>query len=146
MFISLWFTKMAWFEFIICLPLFGFLSQKKVQLTFYDIDLSLQFPVFIELSVFEPKMKPKLSVREGSWQWGVPWYVYFCHQIDRYMPGGGYYPHIWARQCLVPRPHYCARPARFESRGPSEPIVSDTSPKSIDREGLRRRRTGTRQG
>ena len=37
--------------------------------------------------------------------------------------------------CLVPRPHYYARPMRFGSRGP----------KCIDREGLERRRTGTRQ-
>ena len=39
--------------------------------------------------------------------------------------------------CLVPRPHYSARPKRFGSRGPCEkkceavprPFVSDTSPK-----------------
>ena len=49
------------------------------------------------------------------------------------------------RQCLVPRPHYCARPASFKC-GQGGPIVSDTSPKCNDREGLRRRRTGTRQG
>ena len=30
--------------------------------------------------------------------------------------------------------------------GVSRPFVSDTSPKCIDREGLKRRRTGTRQG
>ena len=49
---------------------------------------------------------------------------------------------------VVPRPHYYARPMRFGSRGPgkfSRPFVSDTSPKCIDREGLERRRTGTRQ-
>ena len=47
--------------------------------------------------------------------------------------------------CLVPRPHYYARPMRFGSRGPAVRL-SDTSPKFIDREGLERRRTGTRQG
>ena len=35
--------------------------------------------------------------------------------------------------CLVPRPHYSARPKRFGSRGPietvSRPFASDTSPK-----------------
>ena len=49
--------------------------------------------------------------------------------------------------------HYSARPIRFGSRGPSQvlrefisrPFVSDTSPKCIDREGLGRCRTGTRQ-
>ena len=50
--------------------------------------------------------------------------------------------------CLVPRPHYSARPKRFGSRGPienvSRPFASDTSPKWIDREGLGKRRTGTR--
>ena len=47
--------------------------------------------------------------------------------------------------CLVPRPHYCARPIRFGSSGPSEFTSSDTSPNCIDREGLGRRCTG-RQG
>ena len=47
--------------------------------------------------------------------------------------------------CLVTRPHYYARPMRFGSRGPRK-FFSDTSPKCIDREGLGRRRTGTRQG
>ena len=52
---------------------------------------------------------------------------------------------------LVPRSHYSARPKRFGSPGASEdvsiyrPFTSDTSPKQIDREGLRKRRTGTRQ-
>ena len=51
---------------------------------------------------------------------------------------------------LVPRPHFSARPMRFGSCGPSDlclsrPYVSDTSPKSIDREGLERRRGGTWQ-
>ena len=46
---------------------------------------------------------------------------------------------------LVPTPHFSARPMRFGSRGPSDlffsrPYVSDTSPKSIDLEGLERRR------
>ena len=46
-----------------------------------------------------------------------------------------------------PRPHYCARPMHFGSRGPSEFLasVSDTSPKCIDGESLGRRRTRTRQ-
>ena len=37
-----------------------------------------------------------------------------------------------------PGPHYCARPMRFGSRGPSvvQSVVLDTSPKCIDREGL----------
>ena len=47
--------------------------------------------------------------------------------------------------CLVPRPHYYARPMRFGSRGPRK-FVSDTSPKCIDREGLKRRRTGLGKG
>ena len=47
--------------------------------------------------------------------------------------------------CLVPRPHYCARPIRFGSSGPSEFTSSDTSPNCIDREGLGRRCTW-RQG
>ena len=38
----------------------------------------------------------------------------------------------------APGPHYCARPMRFGSRGPSvvQSVVLDTSPKCIDREGL----------
>lgn len=59
--------------------------------------------------------------------------------------GEGYYSHIWATQGLVPGPHHFARPASFKC-GQGEPIVSDTSPKCNDREGLRSRRTGTRQG
>ena len=76
----------------------------------------------------------------------------------------------WITPCLVPRPHYYARLMRSGSRGPrklnvwtfqkcktahacalrdclgvSRPFVSDTSPKCIDREGLKRRRTGTWQ-
>ena len=53
--------------------------------------------------------------------------------------------------CLVPMPHYCAWPMLFGSRGPrkllavSRPFISDTSPECIDREGLERHRTGTRQ-
>ena len=51
--------------------------------------------------------------------------------------------------CLVPRPHYYERPMRFRSPAWSEkvfrPFISDTSPKSIDREGLKRCHTGTRQ-
>ena len=43
--------------------------------------------------------------------------------------------------CLVPRPLYSARTKRFGSRSP----IVNTSPKWIDREGLRERRTGTRQ-
>ena len=34
---------------------------------------------------------------------------------------------------------------QFGSRGPSEFFVSDNSPKYIDREGLERHRTGTRE-
>ena len=48
---------------------------------------------------------------------------------------------MMAKACLVPRPHYCARPMRFGSRGPK-----NFSPKCIDWEGLGRRRTGTRLG
>ena len=40
--------------------------------------------------------------------------------------------------CLIPRPHYLERPVRFGPRGPS--FASDTTPKSIDREGLGKRR------
>ena len=53
--------------------------------------------------------------------------------------------------CLVPRPHYYARPivsghvVRESFRGVSRPFVSDTSPRCIDREGLERRRKETRQ-
>ena len=51
--------------------------------------------------------------------------------------------------CLVPRPHFSSRLKRFGTRGPwsvvSHPFASDTSPKRIDREGLGKRRTGTRQ-
>ena len=37
--------------------------------------------------------------------------------------------------CLVPRLHYCARPMRFGSRGPSEfRLPAVTTPKWIDRE------------
>ena len=57
---------------------------------------------------------------------------------------------MWRKRCLVPRPHFSSRPKRFGSRGPCEnvsrPFASDTSPKRIDREGLGKRRTGTRQG
>ena len=49
---------------------------------------------------------------------------------------------LYLTTSLVLRPHHSARPLRFGSRGP---FVSDTSPKCIDREGLRRRSTGTRQ-
>ena len=57
-------------------------------------------------------------------------------------PPGIYWPLAkrgWCggKDCLVPRSHDCARPMRFGSRGPSEPFVSDTSSKCIDR--------GTRQ-
>ena len=55
----------------------------------------------------------------------------------------------WLTPCLVPRPYYSTRPKRFGSCGPIEnvrwPFASDTSPKWIDREGLWKRRTGTRQ-
>ena len=37
--------------------------------------------------------------------------------------------------CLVPRPHYCARPMHFGSRGPK-----NVTEKCVDREGLERRR------
>ena len=48
--------------------------------------------------------------------------------------------------CLVPRPQYYASVIRFGSRGPGRKVfVQDTSPKSIDREGLGESRTGTRQ-
>ena len=46
--------------------------------------------------------------------------------------------------CLVPRPRFSSRPKRFGSRGLCE-NASDTSTKRIDREGLGKRRTGTRQ-
>ena len=60
-------------------------------------------------------------------------------------PLSSYRPHLdygMTRSCLVPRPHYHARPMPFGSRGPRK-FVSDTSPKCIDREGLKKRRTGT---
>ena len=51
---------------------------------------------------------------------------------------------------LIPRAHFSALSMRFGSRGPSDlcfsrPYVSDTSPKSIYREGLGGRRGGTWQ-
>ena len=46
--------------------------------------------------------------------------------------------------CLVPRRHYSAWSIRNGSRGPREP-PSETSPKCINREGLGKRRTGTRK-
>ena len=56
---------------------------------------------------------------------------------------------LWPQPCLVPRPHFSSRPKRFRSRDPCEnvprPFVSDTSLKRIDREGLGKRRTETRQ-
>ena len=51
------------------------------------------------------------------------------------------YPEVIAWACLVSRPHFCARPMCFGSRG-----ARNFSPKCIDWEGLGRRRTGTRQG
>ena len=54
--------------------------------------------------------------------------------------------------CLVLRPHFSSLPKCFRSRDPCEnvknvprPFVSDTSLKRIDRDGLGKRRTGTRQ-
>ena len=49
--------------------------------------------------------------------------------------------------CLVSRSHFSARPKRFGSRGASGAytLASDTSLKWINREGLWKRRTGTRQ-
>ena len=44
---------------------------------------------------------------------------------------------------LFKNAHACAL---RDCLGVSRPFVSDTSPKCIDREGLKRRRTGTRQG
>ena len=57
-------------------------------------------------------------------------------------PPGIYWPLAkrgWCggKDCLVPRSHDCARPMRFGSRGPSEPFVSESWSKCIDR--------GTRQ-
>ena len=50
--------------------------------------------------------------------------------------------HLCVHPCLVPWPHYYAWPMRFRSRGP---CLLDMSAKCIDREGLERCRTGTRQ-
>ena len=47
--------------------------------------------------------------------------------------------------CLVPRPHFSSRPKRFGSRGPCENVPRIRHRKRIDREGLAKRRTGTRQ-
>ena len=60
-------------------------------------------------------------------------------------PPGIYWPPArrgWCRgkDCLVPRSHDCARSMRFGSRGPSEPFVSDTSSKCIDRGTSQRKR------
>ena len=56
------------------------------------------------------------------------------------------------KPCLVPRPHYYSPSDAFRVTwsekvfdGVSRPFVSDTSSKCIDREGLERRRIGTRQ-
>ena len=61
------------------------------------------------------------------------------HRIK--MLGLTLYP-LYSPGNLAPRPQYYARPMHFGSRGP---FVSETSPKCIDREGLERRRTRTRQ-
>ena len=52
---------------------------------------------------------------------------------------------FFSSPCLVPRPHFTSRPKRFGSPWSMVPFASDTSPKRIDREGLGKRRTGTRQ-
>ena len=46
-------------------------------------------------------------------------------------------------RCLVPRPHYSARPMRFGSRGPG--ASWDTPPKCLDREGLEDSTVAVRQ-
>ena len=46
--------------------------------------------------------------------------------------------------CLVPRPHYSARPKRFGSRTPSEDVSSPRI-RGIGQEGPGKRRTGNRQ-
>ena len=64
-----------------------------------------------------------------------------CSQTPRiYWPlaKGGW---CGGKDCLVRRPHDCARSMRFGSLGSSEPFVSDTSPKCIDR----RTRQGKRE-
>ena len=42
----------------------------------------------------------------------------------------------WRSFCLVPRPHYPARPKRFESRGPSENVFCARSPRIRHRSEL----------
>ena len=42
----------------------------------------------------------------------------------------------WRSFCLVPRPHYPARPKRFESRGPSENVFCAHSPRIRHRSEL----------
>ena len=45
----------------------------------------------------------------------------------------------WRSFCLVPRPHYPARPKRFESRGPSENVFCARSPRIRHRSELTER-------
>ena len=45
----------------------------------------------------------------------------------------------WRSSCLVPRPHYSARPKRFESRGPSENVFRARSPRIRHRSELTER-------
>ena len=52
--------------------------------------------------------------------------------------------------CLVPRPHYCALPMRFGSRGPRKFLgrssrIRHRNKLTEKKEGLKRRRTGTSQ-
>ena len=45
----------------------------------------------------------------------------------------------WVPDCLVPRPHYSARPKRFGSRGPIENVIPDRSPRIRHRNELTER-------
>ena len=61
------------------------------------------------------------------------------------------YTGVWGFICLVPRFHYCARPMRFGSRGPSEFSRPSRSSRvrhqnALTEKAWEGRRTGTRQG
>ena len=104
--------------------------------------VSLDFSIFLLYRVLswhkDPLGKPTVACSQTL-------YFLFRDRRARVLtqkPPGIYWPLAkrgWCggKDCLVPRSHDCARPMRFGSRGPSEPFVSDTSSKCIDR--------GTRQ-
>ena len=101
--------------------------------------------------VWVPSWKPDTPLQHAFWShFNAPFLCTFtCARLLLNVSHKLCHP-VWWQSCLVPRPHYYAQPMRFGSCGPrkfSRPFISDldTSPKCIDREGLKRCRTGTRQ-